>query len=71
MAQLAPIEVSDERRAMAARGDVAHAKIAHRDDAGTLGDDGRLPDRKRRTGRDRLVEPRQNCRRWLCCRQIV
>ena len=59
MTQLAPIEVRDERRAVTARGDVAHAQIAHRDDAGALGDDGGLSDRERGARRDRLIEPRQ------------
>ena len=65
MAQLAPVEVGDERRALAAGGDVAHAQVADGDDAGALGDDGGLADGERRARRDRLVEPRQIGRRRL------
>ena len=48
----------DERRAVTAGGDVAHAQVADGDDAGALGDDGGLADRERRARHDRLIDPR-------------
>ena len=58
----------DERRAMAAGGDVAHAQVADRDDAGALGDDRGLTDRERRARRDRLDRATARAGRRLGCR---
>ena len=48
MAEEQVVGVRDQRRALAAGGDVARAEVRHGRDAGPLGDDGRLADLERR-----------------------